>query len=77
MIILDMTSLLIAENDTVVTVDGAKGTPEPVMMYDEPEAAVLLVACGIGLATGMCCVLYSCAGRPAAAWHHSMLSHKT
>ena len=29
-----------------------KRTPEPGMKYDEPEAAVLLVACAIGLATG-------------------------
>lgn len=29
-----------------------KGSPELGMKYDEPEAAVLLVACAIGLATG-------------------------
>lgn len=27
------------------------------MKYDEPEAAVLLVACAIGLATGAACLL--------------------
>ena len=32
--------------------DGHKQSPGLGMKYDEPEAAVLLVACAIGLATG-------------------------
>lgn len=43
---------MLAGEDTIPASEEATGRPEPVMMYDEPEAAVLLVACGIGLLTG-------------------------
>lgn len=36
-----------------------KGSPELGMKYDEPEAAVLLVACAIGLATGAGVVVFN------------------
>ena len=38
-------------NGSAESVDD-KQSPELGMKYDEPEAAVLLVACAIGLATG-------------------------
>ena len=39
--------------------DSLDGPPDTITLYDEPEAATLLVACGVGLATGVGVVLFN------------------
>ena len=69
------TGLLPPPGATPPAVDQATSSPSSAAESEEPEAALILLACGIGLTTGASIVLFNDAIHVIrdAIWHHSSL----